>query len=68
MKYLPETRALEVKFVATVHDEVVFECTEEQAEYVQSVVKEEMEKAGSQFITDLPCISEVFINDYWHKY
>ena len=47
---------LGVKFVATVHDEVVFECTEEQADYVKSVVKEEMEKAGSQFITDLPCI------------
>ena len=58
---------LGVMFVATVHDEIVFECTEEQAEYVQSVVKEEMEMAGSQFITDLPCISEVFINDYWHK-
>jgi DNA polymerase I-like protein with 3'-5' exonuclease and polymerase domains len=58
---------LGVKFVATVHDELVFECTEEQAEYVKSVVKEEMEKAGSLFITNLPCISEVFINDYWHK-
>lgn len=56
-----------VKFIATVHDELVFEFTEGQAEEVRSIVKEEMEKAGSIFLTDIPCVSEVFINDYWHK-
>ena len=63
----PILEPMGVKFVATVHDELVFECTEGQAAFVQQTVREEMEKAGSQFITDLPCISEVFINDYWHK-
>lgn len=56
-----------VKFIATVHDEVVFECDEDQTEYVKQVVKTEMERAGEQWFTDIPCISEVFDCDYWHK-
>ena len=49
------------------HDELVFECTEAQAEEVKNIVKEEMEKAGTLFLTDVPCIAEVTINDTWEK-
>ncbi len=56
-----------VKFINTVHDELVFECTESEAEEVAAVVKEEMEKAGGIYLTDLPCISEVTISDCWEK-
>ena len=56
-----------VKFINTVHDELVFECTEAQAEEVKDIVKEEMEKAGALFLTDLPCMAEVKINDTWEK-
>ena len=56
-----------VKFINTVHDELVLECTEDQAEEVKAIVKEEMEKAGSLFLTDLPCIAEVTISDIWEK-
>jgi DNA polymerase-1 len=56
-----------VKFINTVHDELVFECPEEQAEYVKEIVKREMEKAGSIFLTDLPCIVEISISDTWEK-
>lgn len=56
-----------VLFINTVHDELVFECKEEQAEEVSRVVKEEMEKAGSLFLKDLPCVAEVTIADYWRK-
>ncbi|KKG49234.1 DNA polymerase [Methanosarcina mazei] len=56
-----------VKFINTVHDELVFECTEEQAEEVQDIVKTEMEKAGSLFLTDLPCSAEVTVSDIWEK-
>ena len=49
------------------HDELVFECTEAQAEEVKDIVKEEMEKAGALFLTDVPCIAEVTINDTWEK-
>jgi DNA polymerase-1 len=56
-----------VKFINTVHDELVFECKESQAEEVKAIVKEEREKAGSLFLTDLPCIAEVTISDVWEK-
>ena len=56
-----------VKFINTVHDELVFECTEDQAEEVKDIVKTEMEKAGTLFLIDLPCIAEVKISDTWEK-
>lgn len=56
-----------VKFINTVHDELVFECTEDQAEEVREIVKTEMEKAGALFLTDLPCIAEITVSDIWEK-
>ena len=56
-----------VKFINTVHDELVFECTEDQAEEVRDIVKSEMEKAGKLFLIDIPCIADVKISDTWEK-
>ena len=56
-----------VKFINTVHDELVFECTEAQADDVKNIVKKEMEKAGSLFLKDVPCIAEVKVSDTWEK-
>ncbi|AKB75784.1 DNA polymerase I [Methanosarcina lacustris Z-7289] len=56
-----------VKFINTVHDELVFECTEALAEEVKEMVKIEMEKAGALFLTDLPSVAEVTVGDTWEK-
>jgi DNA polymerase I-like protein with 3'-5' exonuclease and polymerase domains len=56
-----------VKFINTVHDELVFECAEDQVEEVREIVKTEMEKAGELFLTDLPCIAEIKVSDTWEK-
>lgn len=56
-----------VKFINTVHDELVFECAEDQVEEVSEIVKTEMEKAGELFLTDLPCIAEITVSDTWEK-
>lgn len=56
-----------VKFINTVHDELVFECAEDQVEEVREIVKTEMEKAGELFLTDLPCIAEITVSDTWEK-
>ena len=56
-----------VNFINTVHDELVFECTDDQAEEVREIVKTEMEKAGALFLTDLPCIAEITVSDTWEK-
>lgn len=56
-----------VKFVNTVHDELVFECKKEQADEVAVIVKEEMEKAGQKYLTLMPCIAEVTVSEVWEK-
>ena len=56
-----------VKFINTVHDELVFECIEDQAEEVKKIVKAEMEKVGELFLKDIPCIADVKISDTWEK-
>jgi len=56
-----------VKFINTVHDELVFECIEAQAEEVKNIVKTEMEKIGALFLIDLPCIANVTVSDIWEK-
>lgn len=56
-----------VKLVNCIHDELVFECKAEEAIEVGEIVKTEMEKAGSLFLKDLPCVAEVTIADFWRK-
>ncbi len=56
-----------VKFVNCVHDELVFECSEDQAEDVARIVKQEMENAGHLYLKQIPCIAEVSIADTWSK-
>ena len=55
------------KFVNTIHDELVFEVIGSQAESAANIVQEEMEAAGSKYITHMPCIAEVKISDTWEK-
>jgi len=66
-RIFPILEPLGVKFIATVHDEFVFECNKTQTDFVMETVKREMEMAGAQYFTDIPCRVEVFSGDYWHK-
>ncbi len=66
-RIFPILEPLGVKFIATVHDELVFECDKAQTDFVMEIVKREMEMAGAQYFTDIPCRAEVFNGDYWHK-
>jgi len=56
-----------VKFINSVHDELVFECTADQADNVAATVKQEMETAGQIYLTKVPCIAEVTISKVWSK-
>jgi len=56
-----------VKLVNCIHDELVFECKAEEAEEIGEIIKVEMEKAGSFFLKDLPCVVEVTTAGYWKK-
>ena len=57
----------EIKLINSVHDELVFECKAEEADEVAAIIKNEMEKAGSFFLKDIPCIAEVTVADFWTK-
>lgn len=54
-----------VKLINMVHDELVFECKKEEVEEVSKIIKDEMEKAGSLYLKDLPCTATVTIDNYW---
>lgn len=56
-----------VKFVNTIHDELVYEVPVDLVDEAAQVIKDEMEKAGKVYLTDLPCVSEVTIADHWRK-
>ena len=56
-----------VKLVNCVHDELVFECKAAEADEIGEIVKTEMERAGSLFLKDLPCVVDVTIADFWKK-
>jgi len=54
-----------VKLINMVHDELVLECKAEEAEEVGNTLKEEMEIAGRMYLSVLPCVAEVTIDNYW---
>jgi DNA polymerase I len=66
-RLFPILEPMGVKFVATVHDELVFECKKEQAAFVMETVRREMIAAGTPWFKDIPCDTEVFSEEYWHK-
>jgi hypothetical protein len=61
---LPDYNA---RVVNTVHDEIVVEAPEDQAEVVCKIVEREMVKAGQRIITLVPIVADAKIGDYWSK-
>jgi DNA polymerase-1 len=57
----------DARVVNTVHDEIVVEAREEQAEAVCRIVEHEMVKAGAKIITLVPVVADAKIADYWSK-
>ena len=56
-----------VRLINAVHDELVFECISEKKDEVAKIVKEEMESAGKEYLTSIPCIVEVSVGEAWQK-
>lgn len=51
--------------VHTVHDEIVLEVKEDQAEEVRDVVEKEMVRAGQQLLKKVPVKVEAVVSDVW---
>lgn len=51
--------------VHTVHDEIVSEVIEEQAELASKIQQEEMVRAGETLVKNVPIVADVAISDVW---
>jgi DNA polymerase-1 len=58
-------KGYDVKLILTVHDEIVSEVREDQAEEWAKIQSQEMCRAAELFIKKIPVISEPFISDVW---
>jgi DNA polymerase-1 len=65
--YQCEVQNYDVKLVNLVHDEIVCEVPENQAEELAELLKECMEYAGELILKKVPVIAEVNISDRWEK-
>lgn len=53
------------KIVSTVHDEIILEMPQESARQAALILKETMEKAGRQYLRQVPVVVDVSIADSW---
>ena len=57
----------DARTVNTVHDEIVVEVREDQAEEVRHIVEREMVRAGQAILKVVPVVAEATVADYWSK-
>jgi DNA polymerase-1 len=57
----------DARTVNTVHDEIVVEAREDQAEEVMRIVEHEMMRAGQAILKTVPIVAEAAVADYWSK-
>ncbi len=57
----------DARTVNTVHDEIVVEVREDQAEEVKHIVEREMVAAGEAILKEVPIVADASMADYWSK-
>lgn len=57
----------DARTVNTVHDEIVVEVREDQAEEVKHIVEREMVRAGEAILKEVPIVADASLADYWSK-
>jgi len=60
-------KPIDAKIVNCIHDEIVIEAAEEQAEEVAAILEREMIEAAREFIRSVPVTVDVAIADAWLK-
>ncbi len=60
-------KGYDARVVNTVHDEIVVEVREDQAEIVCKIVQDEMIRAGQEILKIVPIVADAKIADYWSK-
>lgn len=57
----------DAEIILTVHDEVVVEVKEDQAEEISRIVSEAMVDGFAEFFKNIPMVADASINDFWKK-
>ncbi len=57
----------DARLVNTVHDEIVVEVREDQAEEVCHLVEAEMIRAAQEVLKEVPVVADAKVGDYWSK-
>jgi DNA polymerase I-like protein with 3'-5' exonuclease and polymerase domains len=60
-----EKEGIKGGIVHTVHDEIVSEVVEEQAEFAAKLQQEEMIRAGETFLKNVPIVADAVVSDIW---
>ncbi len=60
-----ELISVDARIVAVVHDEIILEAAEDQAETVSSILKRVMEDAGAHYLKRVPVCADVKIGSHW---
>jgi len=58
---------LDAFLVNSIHDELVVEAAEGDAEAAARVLEREMVRAGEAFLSSVPTVVDVSISDHWAK-
>jgi len=56
---------IDASILLTVHDEIVTECANDQADTFKDILSEEMVKAAEVFVKKVPIASDPFVGDVW---
>jgi len=54
-----------IKIIAVVHDEILLEADEDEADTAAVLLKTVMEGAGNEILTSVPCVADVKKADSW---
>ncbi len=60
-------KRFDARLVNTVHDEIVVEVREDQAEEVCKLVEHEMIRAAKEVLKEVPIVADAKVGDYWSK-
>jgi DNA polymerase-1 len=60
-------KGYDARIVNTVHDEIVVEVVESEAETVCKIVEAEMIRAGKEVLKDVPVLVDAKVGNYWSK-
>lgn len=58
-------KGLDAQIINTIHDEIIVECAESDAEQANEIVKTEMQNAGKLILKDIPIKAESNIVNSW---